>query len=355
MKRLLAVTKRLLVGALVLVIALSTACVGYRAYRLHQFAKPLRTPNGIDEARFVRVGGIDQWVTIRGQDRDNPVLLVVHGGPGFAFLSQSPWAFLSWERAFTVVQWDQRGAGRTYRKSGPLEPGITIERMALDGVEVAEWLRTSLHKPRIVLVGLSWGSLLGIHMVKARPDLFSAYVGTGQVVNIGRDRTIGYRQLLEEARRRSDRKAIEELEALGPPPYASTSKAYIHTKWANTYEPSSAPPVELAARILFDSPITPLDLYFLTRGIINSQDHFRDEIEAHDLSAFATTFDVPIFIFQGAFDNVAPVEPVTAYMARVRAPHKELILIPNSGHNAIVNRSDAFLSLLIDRVRPFAH
>ncbi len=84
----------------------------YRAYQLHEIAKAVQTPNGIDEAMFVEIGGVDQWVTIRGQNRDNPVLFLLHGGPGFASLSASPWAFRAWERDFTMVQWDQRGAGK---------------------------------------------------------------------------------------------------------------------------------------------------------------------------------------------------------------------------------------------------
>ena len=140
--------------------------------------------NGIDEAKYVKVGGIEQWITIRGEDRKNPVLLLLHGGPGDA---TNPWGyagFRSWLKYFTVVQWDQRGAGRTLGKNGPsLAPTITIDRMAQDGIELAELLRKTLQKDKIVLVGHSWGSILGVFMAKARPDLFYAFVGTGQVAD----------------------------------------------------------------------------------------------------------------------------------------------------------------------------
>jgi pimeloyl-ACP methyl ester carboxylesterase len=101
---------------------------------------------------------------------------------------------------------------------------VTIDRMALDGVEVAEFLRGKLHQPRITLVGLSWGTVLGIHMAKTRPDLFYAYVGTGQIANYRQGRVLAYAQLMTEARARSDRKAIRELERVGSPPYDSGSK-----------------------------------------------------------------------------------------------------------------------------------
>src|SRR5579864_8679733 len=106
---------------------------------------------GIDEAMYVHLGGIDQWVTIRGEDRQNPVLLFVHGGPGDV---TNPWSFAlfaAWERYFTVVQWDQRGAGRTLRKSGrAIAPTITVERMVQDGLELSEYLRKHLGKEKIL-------------------------------------------------------------------------------------------------------------------------------------------------------------------------------------------------------------
>ena len=177
-------------------------------------------PNGIDEAKYVEVGGIEQWITIRGDDRKNPVLLLLHGGPGDA---TNPWGyagFRSWLKYFTVVQWDQRGAGRTLGRNGPsLAPTITIDRMTQDGIELAELLRKALQKDKIVLVGHSFGSILGVFMVKARPDLFYAYVGTGQVADETRNYAVAYTELLKKAETLQDPRAIRELKEVGPPPY----------------------------------------------------------------------------------------------------------------------------------------
>jgi pimeloyl-ACP methyl ester carboxylesterase len=132
----------------------------------------ITNPNGIDEGRYVEVGGIEQWISIRGEDRKNPVLLFLHGGPGDA---TNPWGyagFRSWLKRFTVVQWDQRGAGRTFGRSGAsLASTITIERMVQDGIELAELLRKTLRQEKLVLVGHSWGSILGVFMVRTRPAL----------------------------------------------------------------------------------------------------------------------------------------------------------------------------------------
>src|SRR5271170_4055523 len=181
-----------------------------RTRNAQQYA--ISSAKGIDEASFVTVGGIEQWITIRGQDRDNAVLLFLHGGPGDV---TNPWTFAlfaPWEKYFSVVQWDQRGAGRTLRKSGPaVAPTITVDRMVQDGIELTEYLRKHLGKEKIIIVGHSFGSILGVRMAKARPDLFYAYVGTGQVADSTRSFSVAYDALLKKAKAEGDQRAIEEL------------------------------------------------------------------------------------------------------------------------------------------------
>src|SRR6185312_13026720 len=124
----------------------------------------------VDETGFVRIGGIDQWIGIQGTDSRNPAILYLHGGPGEA---QSPFLeeFVPWERDFTVVNWDQRGSGRTYGKNGPQTPGLSTPEMALERVsqdarEVAEYACSRLARKKLILVGQSWGAELGLHVVK---------------------------------------------------------------------------------------------------------------------------------------------------------------------------------------------
>jgi pimeloyl-ACP methyl ester carboxylesterase len=159
----------------------------------------------INEEGFVQIGGIGQCITIKGDDKRNPVILFLHGGPGDAW---SPFAnswFGPWEKDFTLVQWDQRGAGRTYGKTGPsIEPTMTIDRMVQDGIEVSEYLTKHLGKKKIILVGGSWGSILGIYMAKQRPDLFYAYVGMAQLVNERVGQAASYARVLQLARAAGD-------------------------------------------------------------------------------------------------------------------------------------------------------
>src|SRR2546430_3540745 len=145
--------------------------------------------------------------------------------------------FRSWLKAFTVVQWDQRGAGSTLGKSGPsMAATITIDRLTQDGIEVAEMLRRTLQKDKIILVGHSWGSILGVFMAKARPDLFSALVGTGQVADPQRNYRVAYDALLNKVTRVGEPRAIRELKEVGPPPYADGRGYGVQRKWSNLLE-----------------------------------------------------------------------------------------------------------------------
>jgi pimeloyl-ACP methyl ester carboxylesterase len=315
----------------------------YRAYRLHAITAALATPNGINEGLFVGIGGIEQWVTIRGQDRHNPLLLLLHGGPGNAFQSFTRAAFSEWERVFTVVQWDQRGDGRTFGRSGPVDNTMTLDRMVLDASAVAEFAGRKVGQNKVILLGLAWGSILGVRLAKARPDLLYAYVGTGQVVNYRAGKVQAYAQLLVEAHARQDNQAIQELEAIGSPPYDSTSKSAVYTRWANRYEPSMPSRRTMLSMVFFESDASVGDLRNLMPGIRSSEDHFRTMMDSMDLPTLGTDFNVPIFVFQGAADNVAPVAQIRTYINSIHAPRKELVLMQDAGHNAIVTKNDEFL------------
>ncbi len=136
-------------------------------------ACPSPAPVSLDS--FVPIGGIEQWVTVRGSNCANAVVLFLHGGPGNPLSPYSEAIYKDWERDFTIVQWDQRGSGRTFgRNPAAAEGTLSVERMARDGIEVAEYLASRFKQKKVYLVGGSWGSVLGVHMAKARPDLFHA-------------------------------------------------------------------------------------------------------------------------------------------------------------------------------------
>jgi len=313
----------------------------------------ITSENGIDEARYVAVGGIEQWITIRGEDRKNPVLLFLHGGPGDA---TNPWAyagFRSWLKYFTVVQWDQRGAGRTFGRNGSsLAPTITIDRMAQDGIELAEQLRKTLQKHKIVLVGHSWGSILGIFMVKARPDLFYAFVGTGQVADEVRNYAVAYEQLLNKAERLGDQRAIRELKEIGPPPYANGTGYGVQRKWSNLFEGADRFIYSMFGLALTAPGYSLRDISDWAEGQDVSAQRLLPQTSILGPQALGGTFGLPIFVIQGAEDLTTPTSLARSFLNSLRAPRKAFVAVKGGGHFVVFMKPEVFLQELVARVLP---
>lgn len=355
MHKILRVAKYVVASLAALLLVAVAAFLALRAYRQHVITRAIaiHSPNGIDERMYVKIGGIDQWIQIRGQDRNNPVLLCLHGGPGASWLRLTT-LFLPWERDFTMVQWDQRGAGKTLETTGPaIADTMSVDRMTQDGIEVSEFLRAHLHKEKIILLGFSWGSLLGIHMVKQRPDLFYAYVGTGQISNMPKSQEMGYAYALAKARTAHDTRATETLQSIGPPPFDSKDKIDAFFDVLGEYECESDRRFPTGALV---APYLSLwDLYNWRRGALQVPT-FRvyHEMLSADLASLGPDFKVPIFFFQGALDERAPAPLAEEYFATINAPHKEFVLFEGVGHFAVWSIPDRFLHELVIRVRPFA-
>jgi len=320
---------------------------------------PARAPAPVREEMFVRIGGIDQWITIKGDDRNNPVVLFLHGGPGDALSPFAEATYAGWEKDFTLVQWDQRGAGRTYGKSGPsIEPTMTVERMVDDGIEVAQFLTKHLNKKKITIKGGSWGSILGIYMAHARPDLFYAYVGNAQLVNTRKNDLASYTRVLELARAAGDQQAISALTTIGPPPWDSLKKWPVFRKWRLVYQAKrvTAPPAPVTLSPEYASPeeqaqyASADDFSFLHFWGMKMSGPLQDV----DLPALGTDFAIPIFILQGQEDLTALPELAKAYFDSIKAPRKQFYLVPGTGHESSATELEITLKVLIEQVRPLA-
>jgi len=354
-----AVIGRSVAGLLILVLVLAGVGLGYRAILQHKAARliAIHGPAGIDEASFVRIGGQDQWITVRGQNRAKPVLLILHGGPGDAeSLNIQRFAYL--EKDFVVAQWDQPGAGHTFgREGGRIDPGLTIDEVAAAGVEVADYLRHHLHQPKLVLLGHSWGSVLGVKMAKARPDLFYAYVGTGQVVDNGKGDVLAYSRLLAAAREKGNRKAVAELVRSGAPPYSDYRQFLVARKWAMAFESDGPSGMDDLAALLVAPRARLTDTWNWMGGFMASQAHFfhgrmDGPFVKVDLTKLGPDFAVPMFVFQGEEDNFTPAPIAAAYVQWIHAPQKAFVAIKGAGHMAVTAHPIEFLSLLRRYVLP---
>jgi pimeloyl-ACP methyl ester carboxylesterase len=350
-----------LLSLLGLLVVLVLSALSYRAIRQHQNAAALaiHTPNGIDEAMFVPLGGINHWITIRGMNRDNPVVLFLHGGPGTPTnLLDFPVARV-WTPSFTLVQWDQRGAGKTFGSGGTSATDMSVDRMTQDGIELARFLRSHLHKDKIIIVAHSWGSILGVHMAKTRPDLFYAYVGTGQEANFQENEAVIYARVLDTARTLGDTKAIIELEASGPPPYHVMKALTTQRIWAQAYEHADTYTAEEQASSLCAPGYSLLDLLHAVQSIRLTLDRFlgptmTGPLMTVNLNSLGPDFAIPMFVFEGPDDYITSPELAKAYLGTLNAPQKEFVMLPAGGHFAAFTHPEDFLKEMNSRVRPLA-
>jgi pimeloyl-ACP methyl ester carboxylesterase len=344
-------------AALLCVVAL-VALSGLRAIRQHQLAETFKidTAHGIAEAGFVQIGGIRQWVQIRGEDRRNPVLLIVHGGPGVSLMAYTQ-LYRDWERHFTVVQWDQRGDGKTFGANPrPAMDAMKIERIARDGVELADHLRRRLGKQKIVLLGHSWGGAVALHMVQARPDLFSAFVATGFIVSELPDWQSGFELLLQRAREDRNARAVAELEAIGPPPYASRDAVRIGGRWLNYYEHRAERRLVARAwhRVLFAPNYTLKDIWDFFAAMRFSEGTAGKWLYDFDARRLSNHIAVPVFLLEGARDFTTPIPIAKAYFDTLEAPSKRFIVLPGTGHSALLTDPDMIGTILAEQVRPLS-
>jgi pimeloyl-ACP methyl ester carboxylesterase len=323
----------------------------------------IESADGIDEMISVEIGGIQQWILIRGENKDNPVLLYLHGGPGSSNLPFIHLFQRRWEKDFTVVQWDQRGAGRTHRTNGPgIADTLSLDRMVRDAEEVVEFLCRRLGRDRIVLLGHSWGSILGMHLLKERPERFHAYVGVGQVVNMQDNERVSYEYTLRRARALGNENAIEDLESIGRPPYTGSqeeiySKLGIQRRWLLHFGGAFYGQTSMTAflkLLLFTPELSLLDIYYWIDGNIFSIQNMDDFFDL-DLRQLGANFEVPLFFFIGRHDYQTPFELSRPYFESLSAPHKEWLWFDEAAHAPPMSMPEEFARALIERVRPHAN
>ncbi|QAY76741.1 alpha/beta fold hydrolase [Sphingosinicella sp. BN140058] len=319
------------------------------------------TPNGIEVNEAVTLNGLPQWISIRGADRRNPILIYVHGGPGATEMGRS-WPYQrGWEDYFTVVQWDQPGSGKTLRSGGEAanRAHLSRARMAEDLVALIERVSARLGARKVVLLGHSWGNLIGLDAAMRRPDLISAYVGVGPLFSLRPNEAAQYRALLTIATERKDDAALAELRAIAPYPGEGDipfDKINVVRKWVMAYGGLAAyrDNADFYFRAARLSPYYDLaDRQAIDQGGQLSVPALLPDMIATDHRSIAAS-KFPMFMFLGRHDITTPASVIEPWFAKLRAPHKEIVWFENSAHLAPHEEPGKFLIGLVETVRPWA-
>jgi pimeloyl-ACP methyl ester carboxylesterase len=340
------------------------AAAGAATLAAPRFAFAGDATKGFDEGRYVDINGVEQWITIRGRDARNPVVVFLHGGPGLGMASAAP-LFADWESRYTVVQWDQPRSGYTQARNIGRDIGpLTLERFIADALAVIADVRKRTGARRVVLFGHSWGTQIGLTLAQRHPKLVSAYVGTGQAVSGSRGGKLGYELALEAARQRNDTKAVAALENVGPPPYSTLEDFFVRQQYAN---PPGLPqsPIEKAhndAMAKFMSAALPTNVTYIPADAPKF-DLFANFVETQRLmfqesamfeaaTQLGYRYRVPVYFFEGENDINVPVALAREYFERIEAPRKAFCVIPGAGHNTMGAFHAELLELFDTEVRP---
>jgi pimeloyl-ACP methyl ester carboxylesterase len=310
--------------------------------------KKLKKSMGVEE--YVLINGIHQYLFHSGTTDENPVLLFLHGGPGssaslFAHAFQD-----NWEELFTVIHWDQRGTGKTLTKNPESYP--TVDVLLQDLLELVHYLKSRYHKQKIVLLGHSWGSVLGSLFIKDHPEVVAYYIGVAQVTNKRASERLSYAKVKEAINQANDQSGLKKLQALGDYPgepfdtrwlKKSLQLRKLQGKYHLTRKSKVSPLKTLLTSPLFHFS----DFSALIKGN-KANKELMTFLGSFDVNTNSVEYQVPLYYIVGEDDWQAPATLTQDYVQRIKAPEKKIYIIPNAGHMTMVDQPTLFLSTLRD-------
>lgn len=347
--------KRLMASAFAVLLLFAAVLIVFRTFAQQRVIRriAITSQEGINSLEKIRLGGTDQWILIRGWDRTKPLLLFLHGGPGFP---QMPFARMNsgLEKEFVVVHWDQRNAGKSYPAPGG---SMNVEQFEADAHELCRTLLQRFGAPKLFLVAHSWGSMIGALIAARHPELFYAYVGISQFANAPESEKLMYQFALETATNTSNSRAIRDLRKLGPPPYESMSDFETMKRWVAKFGKGDDSDISRwkFAHLALGSPVYSwADLARIPLGVRSSFNQlWRETFYKIDLFKQARRIDVPVYLISGRHDRLvtASAEMATRYFELLDAPNgKQQIWFENSGHWPHMDEPGKYRDVLIHTV-----
>lgn len=319
-------------------------------------------PGSIAALEQVELGGVSQWISMRGHSTDNPVLLYLHGGPGQSGLPFTRFLFGELERDFVVVDWDQRGTGKSHAALEPTST-YTLDGIVADTVELAHYLAHRFGEEKVYLAGTSWGSTLGVLAVQREPELFHAFVGGGQMVSQRETDLRIYRDLLARARATGDTGLAGKLRSLGAPPYEDVfAYAYVMQRYEQLEpEYTFIPAVErideehsgeIGPWGIFGREYDLVEKVNVMRGLMETFAVVYPQLQETDFRRDVERLDVPFYMVRGTSELAARDDLAVEWFRGLDAPQKRLVTLDHAGHAVLTERPDAFRKLLTETVLP---
>jgi pimeloyl-ACP methyl ester carboxylesterase len=319
----------------------------------------IRDPDGdvvegsIAELIRVDIGGHRLAMMIRGVSTDNPVLLFLAGGPGGSELGAMRNHLSALEQDFIVVTWDQRGTGKSYTEIEPTET-LTFDNAVADTIEVTSYLRDRFAQDTIYLVGQSYGTFLGVRAVQEHPELYTAFVGVGQMVSARETDRIFYADTLAWAREQGNTGLVDTLTELGPPPYPSlldleATLANEHEVYPYDHSANAEGEGGFSENFLVPE-YTLVEQVHLLGAFLDTFNFIYPDIQDIDFRNDATQLDVPVYLAQGAHEPRGRAELADEWFDLLDAPHKELVVFDTSGHRPLFEQPDEFYEFMTDKV-----
>ncbi len=313
--------------------------------------KPLA--GSVAELRRVDINGSSLGMMIRGDNVANPVLLYLAGGPGGSDLGALRRNGQRLEKSFTVASYDQRGTGKSFDSLDPTST-LTLSGAVDDAIAVTNYLRARFHQDTIYLVGNSWGSLLGVLAAQQHPELFTAFVGSGQMVDpLATDR-LYYEDTLAWAARTGNTSVTDQLTRSGPPPYTDALQYEpVLSNEQEVYPYDDAPLAEGASGFsenLIHPEYSLIEQAHLLAGFLNVFTVLYPQLQGVDFRTQVTTLAVPVYLVQGGHETRARAEPAAEWFQLLQAPTKQLITFPESGHRALFQQPDLFYQVMTGTV-----
>ena len=306
--------------------------------------------NKIYGQEFVKINGILQFLYHSGTNNDNPVMLFIHGGPG---VSESSYAYLmqeEWEKDYTVVHFDQRGTGKTLVENPNKYP--SMDDILDDTKEIVEYIKRKYKKEKVVIVGYSWGSVVGTLFTQKYPDDILAYIGIGQVIDMMENERLLYKKLKYDFEKLGKKRYLRALKKIGEYPeklYSKTMRSK-YDKVERLQRKSAIADGKSLFMIIsfFRSPLFRLkDLksFILSR---KSNEKLIEFLMKFNLYDYSFEYKVPIFYILGEKDWQVPSMIAKKYFKEIKAPQKGIYIIENAKHRPMFENKAAFDNALKD-------